>query len=201
MERELPEGEHVVLIIPGLGDQKKLHEIATKHFEKFGLTPIVESANWKGDENLSEKLARCSSLINLLHEKGNKIDILGGSAGGSLALLLFYLHHDKISKAVNLNGRLRKGNYKFRSLDFASRNSFSFKESVLAFEKIEPKLSNDERKRILTIRALIDEIVPAGTVGVSGATNINSFIPGHMLCIALSLLVFDRKIVEFIKGG
>jgi hypothetical protein len=200
MERELPKGKHVVLVIPGLGDQKKLHEIATKHFEKHGLIPIVESANWETSETFQEKLQRYSFLVNELHLRNNKIDILGTSAGGSLALLLFHQNQDKISKAINLNGRLRVGDYKFRSLDFASRNLFSFKESVLAFEKIESELSDDERKRILTIRALIDEVVPRDTVFVRGAKNINSFIPEHALCIGLSLLDFDRKIISFLQS-
>lgn len=199
LEKNLPEKSHVVLIIPGLGDYKRLHEIATYHWKKHGLTPIVETSNWKSAETLQEKIQRYSLLINLLHEKENKIDILGGSAGGSLALLVFHENSDKIEKAVNLNGRLRAGNYKVRSLENASKNSSSFRESVMTFEKIEPELSENERKRILTIRALVDEVVPGDTVSVADAKNIRSFIPEHALCIGLSLAIFDKSIIDFLR--
>jgi len=75
----------------------------------------------------------------------------------------------------------------------------SNKQSVLMAEKAQRSLSASDRKKILTVRPLFDEVVPPSTVPILGARN--DVVPSveHVVSIVLAMTLFRRIIIEFIR--
>ena len=67
------------------------------------------------------------------------------------------------------------------------------------FEKNEPKLSREDRKKIMTVRALFDELVPDETSWIKGATNKKINSVEHMFSIWIGLS-FYKPLINFLKG-
>src|SRR3989344_2322048 len=117
---------HKVIIIPGLGDDLTKLKWVTKHWPKYGLEPVLHNIQWRsGDKHFRPKLEKLLNTIDDLAIDGNKISLLGTSAGGSAVVNAFCLRKNKIHKVVNVCGRLRKGSGVYPTLDFASRSSLA----------------------------------------------------------------------------
>lgn len=190
--------KHNVVFAPGLGDDNPLLRWEMKRFESNGFVVHVHPAPWGNkNEELKPKLERLIRLIENLAASGDKVSLVGISAGASLVLNAYILKTNKITGVVNLFGRLRSKSSP--SLNFAARNSSAFKESVLMFEKNETKLTNADRKKILTVRAMFDETVPLSTTPLAGAKNIQVPLIEHTLSIYLGVLIYKRVITDFLR--
>src|SRR3989344_6867071 len=151
---------HHVIIVPGLGDRVGLTIWATNHWRNYGLKPHVYSMDWYSPElSLDTKLNKLASFINQLAEDNNQVSLVGCSAGASAVLNVFLEHRDKINKVVSICGRLRDGKHQgFHSLKTRSKSSPTFAQSVQLFESRESLLSEKDRSRVMTVRALWDEL-------------------------------------------
>ena len=188
-----------VIIIPGLGNEVGGHVWAARRWSKYGIIPHVFDAKWKIEENgFSAKLRRALQLVDSLAECKSKISLLGNSAGSSFALNLFGKRKTRISKVIINCGRVREGDWLWLTFNQAAAQSPSFKESVLKAQMLEKTLTVDDRKKILTVRPLFDEIVPPSTVPIQGAQN--TIVPSleHSLSIALNMTVFKKCLIDFI---
>lgn len=188
-----------VIIIPGLGNGVAKHEWASNSWKKFGIIPYVFDAKWKTEENgFQPKLDRVLKLVDSLTNKNTKISIVGNSAGSSFALNIFGERKKQINKIVINCGRVRNGDWSWFTFDQATESSPSFKESVLGAQKLEKTFTNIDRKKILTLRPLFDEVVPPFTVPIPGAKNLITLSIGHSLSIALNMTLFKKQIIDFI---
>lgn len=81
---------HIVIIIPGLGDDTRKLEFATKHFINHGLIPYVYPVGWhKEPYDFQTKLTQLLCLIDNYKSNGSKVSLIGCSAGGSAVLNAF----------------------------------------------------------------------------------------------------------------
>lgn len=189
-----------VIIIPGLGDNVEKTRWATKHWKNHGLNTIIYPADWYSSESFSEKLNKLLKQIDLYAKNGDRISIIGCSAGASLALNTFFERKNVLNKAISICGRLRTGDQTgFRSLGVRARKSRSFFESVKTFENKENLLNMNDRNKIMTVRALFDELVPTSTSKVEGVENITVPTIEHTLAIYGALSIFSNPIISFIK--
>ena len=187
------------IIIPGLGNNVDLHVFASKGWKKFGIIPHVFDAKWKTEEKgFSEKFERALRLVDSLANKNSKISIVGNSAGSSFALNLFGKRRRQISRVIINCGRVRDGDWPWFTFDQATASSPSFKESVLMSQKLEKTLTISDRKKILTLRPLFDQVVPPSTVPIKGAVNKITYSLEHSLSIALNMTLLKRQIIDFI---
>ncbi len=187
------------IIIPGLGNNVDLHVFASKGWKKFGIIPHVFDAKWKTEEKgFSEKFERALRLVDSLANKNSKISIVGNSAGSSFALNLFGKRRRQISRVIINCGRVRDGDWPWFTFDQATASSPSFKESVLMSQKLEKTLTISDRKKILTLRPLFDQVVPPSTVPIKGAVNKITYSLEHSLSIALNMTLFKKQIIDFI---
>lgn len=190
--------EHHIIFVPGLGGATFLFRRAAASWKKRGVTPHVFDPGWKDGEVLFKpKLKRLAGVVDTLHATGNRVSLIGTSAGGSAVINAFGERKDKIVKVVNVCGRLRAGKDVFPSLNMAAKTSPAFRDSVLMAEKRETGFSSRDRAKILTLRAAYDEIVPASTSPIEGARNIIVPSVEHMLSIALAMTVFSAPIISF----
>lgn len=191
---------HHVIYVPGLNDGRKGYALFIKWWNIFGVVAHVHRVGWHDDEIVFEpKLKRLVAEINGYLSKGDKVSLVGGSAGGS-AVLNALLEQPKITAVVNLCGRLRTGDEVFPSLGLAARNSSSFKDSVLMFERREPQMTMEQRRKVLTLSPIWDEIVPKSTVSLDGATN--KILPSveHMLSGVLGMTLLFPLVINFIRN-
>lgn len=193
--------KHHLIVVPGLGGENIFFRKIVEIWEKYGFISHMHDVGWKNDETkFLPKLKRLTQVIDQLHAHDRIVSLVGTSAGGSAVLNAFCDRKEKIHRVVNICGRLRAGHNVYPTLAFASRKSPAFKESVVLFERREPLLTKEERKKILTIRALFDEIVPASTTTLPGAKNIQVFSVEHALSIAVAMTICVRPMIEFLQA-
>ncbi len=193
---------HRVIIIPGLGDQIREVAFLTSHWRRCGLIPVVHGVGWWDRERTFEpKLMRLVRLIDRYVKQGDRVSLVGASAGGSAVVNAFFLRRRLIHKVISICGRLRRGNEKgFRSFAARTASSPAFAESVLGCERAIDTLSADDRKRIMTVRPLLgDELVPADTAVIEGANNITVPSIEHVISIAASLTIFSTPLLSFLQ--
>jgi hypothetical protein len=189
--------ENHVIVIPGLGNNIDRHVWATKNWIKFGLIPHVFDTRWRTEEKgFDEKLERVIKLVDSL--SGTKISVIGNSAGSSLGLNILGERKRQISHLVINCGRVRDGDWPWFTFDQATASSPSFRESVIKTQELEKTLTDNDRKKILTLRPLFDEVVPPSTVPIRGANNEVIFFIEHSLSIVLNMTLFRQKIFDFI---
>lgn len=191
-------GNHVI-IIPGLGNGVVKHEWASNSWKKFGIISHVFDTKWKIEENgFQPKLNRALKLVDSLTNKNSRISIVGNSAGSSFALNIFGERKKQIGRVVINCGRVRDGDWPWFTFDQATESSPSFKESVIRAQKLEKTFTSIDRKKILTLRPLFDEVVPPQTVPIQGARNEITPSIEHVISIALNMTLFKKRIVDFI---
>ena len=195
----MAENVHVV-IIPGLGNEIQKHIWASDRWRKSGIIPHVFDAKWNTEEiGFRKKLEKSLELVDSLIATGKKVSIIGNSAGSSFAINILGERRGKIHRVIVNCGRVRTGDWPWFTFHQATASSPSFNESVLRSEKLISKLSVVERKKILTLRPLFDEVVPPWTVTIDGATNETTPSVEHMLSIALTMTLFRGRIIKFLR--
>ena len=188
---------HTVVFVPGLGGDVRKVELVAKLWR--GFTPIVFDMQWRDGRDFEPKLRRLLQVIDSALMRG-KVSIVGLSAGGSAIGNVFLERKDKLNAMVNVCGRLRRGPLTgFRSFEKMTQTSPAFRQSTERFEDSEQLLSVNDRKRILTIRSLADELVPGSTIPIEGATNIIVPSVEHSLSIGLATTLFSGQIQRFLK--
>lgn len=197
------EQKHTVVIIPGLGDDQRWNIVAleflTRNWHKKGITPLIHAVLWRDEEGFQPKFQKLLDLIDSLSEE-NIVSIIGASAGGSMAFNAFCAKKDVLHRVVNVCGRLRAGKHVIRSLENKAESSPAFEQSVHLFEHNEHNLTYLDWERMMTIRPIIDEVVPSATVRLAGAENLIAPVPEHTLGIFFSFL-FSRQIIHFLQQG
>jgi len=200
----MPQPHHVI-VIPGLGDSRKELNFICSHWNwsNHGLQIHIYPIGWHDiqEQDFQVKLLRLLRYISKSGIKGERVSLIGVSAGGSAALNAFYRMKNDIHRVINVCGRLRVGSSRgFRSFSSRTRSSSSFAQSVRMLEKHEGLFTKNDREKIMTIHAAFgDELVPKETVLVTGAKNISVPMIEHGLSIFTALTIFSMPIIEFIK--
>jgi pimeloyl-ACP methyl ester carboxylesterase len=192
---------HSVLYLPGLGRSQWLYSIPAYLWRRHGLDARVYPWDWYDLETFECKLKRLIRNVDQLRKKYTAVSLVGSSAGGSVALNMLLMHPRLVHRVINIGGRLRPGiEHGIQGYTRRTASSAAFGESVLYFSSHEHRLSQDQRKRIMTIRPRFgDELVPADTVGVWGAKNITIPTIEHVISNALAFTLFSRLLQDFIR--
>lgn len=193
--------KHRVIIIPGLGDDVMKMSLTTNHWRQHGLDPVIHAIGWSDGKEFRQKLQALVKMIDQYAKNGNRVSLVGCSAGASAVLNAFIDRKKIIHRVITVCGRLKSGSQQgFRSFPVRTATSPSFAQSIHLFEGREGVLSDQDRKKIMTVRALFgDELVPADTAIVRGAYNIVVPTPEHVFSIAMSLTLFSRPLITFLQ--
>ncbi|MEK7591783.1 MAG: 5-formyltetrahydrofolate cyclo-ligase [Patescibacteria group bacterium] len=190
---------------PGLNDQCLLNRflvsLLPKIWIQFGVKTHIFSPRWRSAELYVVKEKRLLVLIDSLHKQNNLIFLVGQSAGGSIVLNVFSKRKETVVGVINVAGRLCRGIKVFPTLQLASISSPAFQASVEQCEDVSEKtLRKDDRKRIMTIRPIWDEVVPSLTVSIAGARNDRVPLFEHTLGGCGILLFYCFRLFSFIKN-
>lgn len=164
-----------------------------------GVKVHVFRPDWNTEDTFNPKLERLLKVIDELTEQDHVVSLVGQSAGGSAAMNAFAKRPDKINGVVVVAGRLRSGENVSPTLEKAKKKSEAFKDSVLSFEKIEPNLTPEQRKRVMTITMLQDTVVPPSTVPLEGATNLTKK-GNHFKGGVLGSSIYSNRILDFLEN-
>jgi len=192
--------EHHVIISPGMDGKIGGLELVTKYWpQKYSLYPEIEQIVWKDGIDFAPKLKKITDLVDRLVSNGDTVSLIGTSASGSLMLNAFIERKGVVEKVINVGGFVRPGNRSGqRNFNERSAASIAFRESVLRFASLESTLTPEDRKKILTVRPLWDELVPPETVVIKGALNRQVPMVEHVLGIATAMVLYD-PVIMFLK--
>ncbi len=193
---------HTALFVPGLRDNTSKVEKLTRHWKDHGLVPFVYRFGWSEvNEDFEPKYDRYLGTVDELLQEGN-VSVIGNSGGGSVAVLTLIDRPD-IAAAINVCGMLKLEHPDgWRKIMYIWRDfNPVFVQAVNKLESRVSELQATDRRKILTIRAKYgDELVPAHTTIIEGATNIAIPRGEHVLTITESLTTFSDKLIDFIKS-
>ncbi len=201
-EPQLLPNTHIILI-GGLGEDREqgLYRFVTARWRKsYNINTSIFYVGWSNNKNtLPERLRALHQTIKSLGKK-QKISLAAFSAGGCFALNAFIIYPNDILKIALVCSRLIEGSGTHPSLEWAAKSSPLFKASVLAAEKNTNQLTSQQKKRILTLTALWDEIVPKETSSIGGATNCQVNSIEHVLSIWLTMTIWPNVFLEFLTS-
>lgn len=189
-----------LLIIPGLGDDVSYTKFLVKGWEKkYGIKTHVVAFGWEGSaDKFDERFLEMNKKLDELIDKNENVSVLGISAGGSAAINLFSKRKHKIKKVITVCGRLSDINIKPSWKN--NNNSYRIlKPSIKLCEENTAKLSIQDKKRILTLRPIYDDIVPIRTMTIEGAINKKVNSMQHMISIFLIMTLYSKTIVKFLE--
>jgi hypothetical protein len=194
-----------IMYVPGLNDDifpnKNLINLLPYFWRIYGYEVFIIQPEWRTGKSFQPKLQLIINKIDELYAAGYEIFLFGQSAGGAAVLNAFTERKNKVSKVINICGRLRKGENVNPTLKKAARGNPAFAESVLLFEnQNEKKLTKEDRKKILTIKHIWDGVVPSTTVGLTEAVNITIPVLQHSIGGIAVLTFFSRKLASFLSS-
>ena len=192
---------HKIILIPGLGDETKYTRFGTRWWKMRGLDVVVFPVGWQdGDRHFAPKFQRMLELVDEMVKNGDTVSLIGLSAGGSAVLNVFAARKNVIHRVITIGARNRVGTYTgANSFENRTHTSPAFAESIEQAEKIEKKFSVEDRKKIMTIRPIYDEVVPARTAVIQGAKNMMFPTVEHVNSIMSALTIYSKVIISFLQ--
>lgn len=188
---------HDVIYVPGIGDDvKKLQSSLVKLWRVYGVNGLTHEMPWMDTAAYQPKLEKLLDLIDSLHAQGHEVSLVGTSAGAGAVINAFAARKDIVRGVVCIVGKVNNPDtigtvYRQRSP--------AFLESAARVGSSLRKLTNADRKRIMSRFALLDLIVPRRDSIISGA--INKTVPtfGHGFTIITQLFFGAPFFLNFLK--
>lgn len=186
-----------VIYLPGLGDGRSHGQKAIlKLWKLYGLNVHYQKIGWADNESYTPKKQRTLDLIDSVTRSGNKVALIGTSAGASAALNAFSERIDKVFSVVCICGKIQNpqtvGEPYFRE-------NPAFRDSLFSLSKSLSALTTKDRAKVLSIHPLRDSTVPVGDTILEGAKEGKIPTVGHIFSIFYSLTFGSRRIANFIR--
>lgn len=199
-----------ILYINGLdtGSIRIVDRLVSLWWRMAGAKMYYTRVNWFDDEGIETKIQRVASQAQGLLKSHGGVIILGSSAGGSLALNVFYQMRNQNICVVCSRARLRVGDYERtdrnslyqRAHLAARRRSRSFYESVVRVEdEIIPNLTKGDKLRILIQSQLVDNVVPTNLMLIEGVREHRSCTVGHLGGFLAHMFTGRNITIDFAK--
>jgi predicted peptidase len=190
---------HCVIYIPGLGDDKNgdIQKRAIEKWRKFDLQPHYQEVNWNDSEKYKQKLNKIVKNIDDLLSQKNRVSLVSSSAGASLALNVYAQRKDKISSVVFISGKINRP--EALGEKYKSKNP-ALLQSVRESSLVAAKLTKEDKQKMLTVFPLFDGVVGKADARIPGVKNKTTPVVFHALNIYLSLTLFRRISINFIKS-
>ena len=187
-----------VIYVPGVGDSRPdLQRKLVKTWNLWGVDAELFQINWAENIAWDVKLSRLLNRIDELLSSNRKVALVGASAGGSAVVNAYAARKNDISGIVTICGKLKN------SSDIGPKyynTNPPLVDSVAGSEKALPSLTNQDKNRILTRRALFDEVVTTKSDSmVVGANNQISPTAIHSLTIGFQLIFGAPSFLRFLK--
>ncbi|HCM51631.1 TPA: hypothetical protein DIS56_00640 [Candidatus Saccharibacteria bacterium] len=166
-------------------------------WQPLGLKVLFLPIKWGDGEPFEPKLKMAVKFIDKLTKNGDKVAIVGVSAGASAALNLYMAESRKVSVVVFICGKIQ--GFKTTNPRYFIRNP-AFKESLRLSEKLIEELQDTDKAKLLCLKAVHDGLVLSHDSTIDG-TKIKT-VPaiGHLLGIIYSLTAGAPFIARYIRS-
>lgn len=189
---------HYVVYIPGLADKRYAwSQRAALFLWRPRIRAFYFTAHWANTrESFQHRLERLLKVIDHAHKKGYTVSLVSASAGSSLALVAFHKRTDVIHRVVSICGKLK---HPETILPAVYAINPAFRESIIAYSRIEPTFTAIQRHRVLVVRATHDSYVPGKDGALEGAQTYTMRTAGHVFSIFMALTLYRRALIRFIS--
>lgn len=175
-----------VLYIPGLGDSYDTgRRFALKFWRLYGVHAVLIPMRWAHEDSYDDKYTRIIDAIKTAETNGEKVVLVGESAGGSMALNVF-ADIPSVERVITICG---VNSPDIEIAPSLQRRNPAFVESV---KNLTGSLSSIDVRKITTLYAIYDESVAKVYTRVPGAVARRLPGIGHLLTIALTLTIFAQ---------
>ncbi|HTH71840.1 MAG TPA: hypothetical protein VL737_00575 [Candidatus Pristimantibacillus sp.] len=189
---------HHVIYVPGLGDYRtRMQRLAPIYWQLFGITGHYYLMRWNDKQSFEPKLAGLLEMIDQLSINGDKVSLVGTSAGASAVLDAFAVRQEKVSGVVCICGKI---NHPETIRPGVFIENPAFKESLANLQLVLPGFDEDARAQIMSIRPLADHSVPPPDTVIDGARALVVPTYGHVASIAFSLIFAAPGFIGFLKS-
>lgn len=187
------------IYVPGLGDSRSRgQDKAIASWSKLGIDLAYMPLKWGDGEDFAPKLNRLTSEIDRLHaQSGDRIVLVGSSAGASAVLNAFAKRKSAIRAVVCICGKI---NNPSTIGEHIYKHNPAFKQSMQALPASLKQLTNDDRKLILSVHSLYDGKVPVADTVIDGTNEMTIHTVGHVLSIAYAFSFGKKRIEKFIRS-
>lgn len=185
---------HTIFIVPGIFKREGFIERFKNALANDSFEIEVFRVSWLGKDTYQESYETLKKKILEQLQKGNKVSLIGTSAGASFVRKLFNDSDLSISHLVTICGPIRDTN----GLIFCIGKMISptWKTSL----SISTSIGKDRDVRYIhTIIPRFDELVPLHVMKVTGAHELH--IPGveHLFSITSATSVYAQNIAKMIQ--
>lgn len=185
------------LYIPGLGDHyDPLRRLGLRRWRRYGMSVTLVPMRWSDrSESYQTKRARVEAALAAVPD-GQKITLIGESAGGAVALAVFHAHADRISRLVTICGKNHGADTLWQGY---RRRKPAFVAAVERADATLPMLSPAETARIVTVYSTGDRVVRPKDTRIHGAKAVELHSRGHLRTIAGVILRPSRAGLQKIE--
>lgn len=187
-----------VIYIPGIGDHRPwLQDKIIKIWLLLGLQADFHTVGWARDEDFQLKLNRLVTKIDELTRNGDKVAIVGVSAGAGAALNAYMVRKDKISAMIYICGKVH-GTENINPRYFLDNPAF--KQSNQTSDEAYRRLTEADKKKMLYLYSRSDKTVGYQLNRMSGVAEKAIPAIGHIPAIYTAILLFFPVIARFIRS-
>lgn len=185
-----------IIYVPGLGDSKPhAQQFIPGYWGLFGVTGYYLPIRWSSGA-FAPKLERLIGKIDELAAKGDRVSLVGTSAGASAVLVAYAARPDKVAGVVCICGKI---NHPETVEPWRFAENPAFKESLAQLQQVLPALDRAARARIMSIHPWYDDLVPVADTRIPGATEKTIPAIGHVFGIFVALVFCTPIIIKFLK--
>ncbi|HVV67322.1 MAG TPA: hypothetical protein VHB72_04650 [Candidatus Saccharimonadales bacterium] len=186
-----------IIYIPGIGDDGSgFQSKVVKAWRWWGVEPELWRMNWADERPWEQKFEEFLGHIDDLASQGKKVGLVGASAGASAVINAYKARPNEVCGTVTIAGKInRPQNIRKRY----RRNNPSFVASAYAGEKSLAGLTAPQRRKILSLYGLLDEIIVKKDSKMPGAYNRLSPSIGHGITIATQIIFGAPFFIRFLK--
>jgi pimeloyl-ACP methyl ester carboxylesterase len=190
---------HHIIYIPGIGDHKTYGQnIGIQIWRIFGFAPHYFALGWATKDGFEAKLNRLLAEVDSLAQDGNKVSLVGVSAGAS-AVLAAYAKRPGLSRIVCICGKIQNP----QTVKPATYlNNPDFKESMSRVDSSLKQLKQQGLlKNIMSIHPLRDKTVPLADTKIAGG--VEKTVPGwsHSTGILVGVIIGAPIIARFLHAA
>jgi len=192
---------HHVIYIPGLGNGGLGCRLLQWRRHDPTLAFHVLKVDWGDGGSFASKLDRVLNVIDTFTQTGEKVSLIGSSAGGTMAVNALMQRPDKVDKVITICSPLRTGG---RSHPLLERKDGGFplvKAALARLDASGASLTPSQRKNILVFLPLYDGVVPPLSMVLEGTTNKKFFGFAHFPSLIITLIFYPGTIFRFLKAG
>lgn len=189
--------KHIVLYVPGLGDQRlNGRRLLTGLWHYRNLQIEVCAKEWRVNHTWDYKLRRLLDRIDTYYDQGYVVSLVGESAGATAVIQALKQRHDKINAVVLLCG---KSQYPHRVATRLYNQNPALRDAMYGSSEAIATLTAADRAKILNLHPLFDPIVPVWETKIPGVKNAIMPSIGHATSIVFGMSIWSPRLVYFIR--